>query len=272
MRFCGSLYLWMWQIFRATRLRAVTLYLEACPISRHSGNDCNSEAAGSGYRPDYLVLWLKLLVTFLSSHRQVSRVHWNRSRQVPQTPLSINIHSNFLCVRFEVFTAVTIKNAVFWDVAPCRSCVNRCFGGTYSLRLQGRNIRERGTSVCRWLLRSCTLGSLAPRLLDQCSPGIPASFPSRHVSMPALACYLMAHLHRPLPWPLYWFFMWPTLPPFLVLHSWAFSTSGSFCNHLLTLVHSSRIFLPWRWRRYIPPKRQFTRDLHGATPQKTAFF
>jgi hypothetical protein len=41
-------------------------------------------------------------------------------------------------VRFEVFTAVTMKNAVFWDVAPCRSCVNRRFGGTYRLRLQGR--------------------------------------------------------------------------------------------------------------------------------------
>jgi hypothetical protein len=25
--------------------------------------------------------------------------------------------------------AVTMKNAVFWDVAPCRSCVNRSFGG-----------------------------------------------------------------------------------------------------------------------------------------------
>jgi hypothetical protein len=24
-----------------------------------------------------------------------------------------------------------MKNAVFWDVAPCRSCVNRRFGGTY---------------------------------------------------------------------------------------------------------------------------------------------
>jgi hypothetical protein len=28
-------------------------------------------------------------------------------------------------VGFEVFTAVTMKNAVFWDVAPCRSCVKR---------------------------------------------------------------------------------------------------------------------------------------------------
>jgi hypothetical protein len=27
-------------------------------------------------------------------------------------------------LRFEVFTAVTMKNTVFWDVAPCRSSVN----------------------------------------------------------------------------------------------------------------------------------------------------
>jgi hypothetical protein len=39
-------------------------------------------------------------------------------------------------VRFEVFTAVTMKNGVFWDVAPCRSYVNQCFGGTYRLHLQ----------------------------------------------------------------------------------------------------------------------------------------
>jgi hypothetical protein len=35
------------------------------------------------------------------------------------------------------------------------------------------------------------------------------------------------------------------------------------CSHLLTLVPRSRIFLPWRWRRYVPPKRRFTQDLHG---------
>jgi hypothetical protein len=27
--------------------------------------------------------------------------------------------------RFDVFTAVSMKNAVFWDVAPCRYCVNK---------------------------------------------------------------------------------------------------------------------------------------------------
>jgi hypothetical protein len=34
------------------------------------------------------------------------------------------------CVRFQVFTAVTMKNGVFWDVTPCGSCKNRRFGGT----------------------------------------------------------------------------------------------------------------------------------------------
>jgi hypothetical protein len=33
-------------------------------------------------------------------------------------------------VKFEVFTAVTMKNGVFWDVTPCGSRKNRRFGGT----------------------------------------------------------------------------------------------------------------------------------------------
>jgi hypothetical protein len=48
-----------------------------------------------------------------------------------------------------------IKNAVFWDVAPCRSCVNRHFRGTYRLHLQGRKIHKWGTSMSRWLQTAC---------------------------------------------------------------------------------------------------------------------
>jgi hypothetical protein len=59
-------------------------------------------------------------------------------------------------VTFEVFTPVTMKNAYFRDVAPCRSCVNRRFGGTHRLHLQGRKISERGTSVSRWLQIAAT--------------------------------------------------------------------------------------------------------------------
>jgi hypothetical protein len=43
-------------------------------------------------------------------------------------------------VKFEAFTAVTMKNAVFWDVAPCRYYVNRRLGGMYRLHLQGRKL------------------------------------------------------------------------------------------------------------------------------------
>jgi hypothetical protein len=42
---------------------------------------------------------------------------------------------------FEVFSAATMKDAIFWDVAPCRSCVTRCFGGTYRFHLHGRKVR-----------------------------------------------------------------------------------------------------------------------------------
>jgi hypothetical protein len=38
-----------------------------------------------------------------------------------------NSEDNTLIVRFEVFTAVTMKNAAFWDVTLCRSCKNRLY-------------------------------------------------------------------------------------------------------------------------------------------------
>jgi hypothetical protein len=57
--------------------------------------------------------------------------------------------ADFLVVHSEVI--LLPKNAVIWDMAPCRYCVKRRFGGTYRLRLQGRKIRERGTNVSRWL-------------------------------------------------------------------------------------------------------------------------
>jgi hypothetical protein len=67
-------------------------------------------------------------------------------------------------------------------------------------------------------------------------------------------------IHRPYPSPLCWFPMWPTLPLSLFLYSWLFPTGGLVCSHLLTLVPRSRTFLPWRWRRYVPPKRRLTQD------------
>jgi hypothetical protein len=65
---------------------------------------------------------------------------------------------NYTLVIFEVSTAVTMKHTVFWHMALCGSCMNRRFGGTYRLHLQGRKIHERRTSVSRWL--QCALDTL----------------------------------------------------------------------------------------------------------------
>jgi hypothetical protein len=59
------------------------------------------------------------------------------------------IINQIIFVGFEVFTAVTLKNAIFWDVALCSSCgLNRRFGRTFRLHLQGRkNPRARNQRV-----------------------------------------------------------------------------------------------------------------------------
>jgi hypothetical protein len=49
-------------------------------------------------------------------------------------------------------------------------------------------------------------------------------------------------------------------------------TWAGVCCHLLTLDPRWQVFIPWKWRRYLPQKRRFRQDLHGATSQKMAFF
>jgi hypothetical protein len=50
---------------------------------------------------------------------------------------------------FEVFTAVTMKNVVFCNVALCDSSKNRRFRGWYRLRHQGdKNRRARNNVSC----------------------------------------------------------------------------------------------------------------------------
>jgi hypothetical protein len=55
------------------------------------------------------------------------------------------LHVNFQgACKIEVFTAVTMKNAIFWDVMLCVSCKNRRFGGMYCHHHQGnKNQRAR---------------------------------------------------------------------------------------------------------------------------------
>jgi hypothetical protein len=48
---------------------------------------------------------------------------------------------------FEVFTAVTMKNAVFWDITPYSSCKNRRFEETYRPIIRVTRIGELGTTL-----------------------------------------------------------------------------------------------------------------------------
>jgi hypothetical protein len=61
-------------------------------------------------------------------------------------------------------------------VAPCRSCVNRRFRGAHHLHLQGRKIRERGTSLSSWLQprrRHSSITSNTVQFVSTCCSNVP---------------------------------------------------------------------------------------------------
>jgi hypothetical protein len=70
-------------------------------------------------------------------------------------------------VTFEVLTAVVMKSTIFWDITPCSTMsVDRRFGGTYRLHLQGQKISwARNQRESRW---QAVLLLLRPR--DWCEP------------------------------------------------------------------------------------------------------
>jgi hypothetical protein len=68
-------------------------------------------------------MWTELLAHFV--------IHYIFSKYF------VVLRINFLqSVRSEVFTAMTMKNVVFWDVALCRSCVNRRFLSIWIIRMR----------------------------------------------------------------------------------------------------------------------------------------
>jgi hypothetical protein len=80
-------------------------------------------------------------LTTCSQHEETRQTYLGLNLQLISAPLTV--------LRSTLWITIQTKNAVFWDVPPCRSCVNRRFGGTYRLHLQGSKIREPETSVSR---------------------------------------------------------------------------------------------------------------------------
>jgi hypothetical protein len=82
-------------------------------------------------------------------------IHWEVKRNLNAENYCYRLAQNPLTCRLLLrslnMKITYMKNAIFWDVARCRFCVNWRFGGTYRLQLPDRKIGERGTSVSRWL-------------------------------------------------------------------------------------------------------------------------
>jgi hypothetical protein len=66
-----------------------------------------------------------------------------------------------------MFTAVTMKNAVFWDMTTqCDSCNTRRFGGTHNLLLQGEELLSRSSQrgcTSRWTGKTFLSSNISPR-------------------------------------------------------------------------------------------------------------
>jgi hypothetical protein len=105
------------------RTRGKTRAVPLCPLE--IPHDLNWDRTRAGRPATYR---LNYCTTFYSYH------HHYHHHCLPYNYCRL-YWSNSVHVRFEVFTAVTVKNTVIWNVAPCRSCVNRRFGGTYRLHL-----------------------------------------------------------------------------------------------------------------------------------------
>jgi hypothetical protein len=77
-------------------------------------------------------------------------------------------------VGFEVFTAVVINVAIFWDIAPCGPYVKRRFGRTYQFYLQDLKSSEQAASMQQLAVENpdslITSPSLRYRLRDP--PGV----------------------------------------------------------------------------------------------------
>jgi hypothetical protein len=74
-----------------------------------------------------------------------TKIQFVLHRRHNTSPLQSSASSCY--VRFEVFMAVPIKNAAFWDVTPCGSCESRCFRGTSAHITRVKRIGELGTTL-----------------------------------------------------------------------------------------------------------------------------
>jgi hypothetical protein len=86
---------------------------------------------------NFLILFSYIASKTIPATVRASHIDWTIGSQMALRLLALHNGGALLLrnilnfyVRFQVFTAVAMKNGVFWDVTPCGSCKNRRFGGT----------------------------------------------------------------------------------------------------------------------------------------------
>jgi hypothetical protein len=73
-------------------------------------------------------------------------------------------------VGFDVLTAVVMKSSIFWDITPCNPLrINRRFGGTCRLHIQGRMWQAELCFPPAFTLVSCLACSLTLKTEVTCS-------------------------------------------------------------------------------------------------------
>jgi hypothetical protein len=99
----------------------------------------------------------------------------------------------------------------------------------------------------RILLIECVSRTVRSHNKQRCFPWAPLTCSSLHRKRAVFSVSYELHMYL-------------NMPPGTCLSTWC------------TLVSCSAYFLPWRWKRCVPPKRRLTYGLHGSIPQRMATF
>jgi hypothetical protein len=111
------------------------------------------------------------------------------------TEMVANIESKY--IPFKVFTAVVMKSTIFWDITPCSLLsVNRRFGGTYRLHLQGRRntffrveeIRSRNHLLACWFLAGLISSTLKMEAIGSSETSVDTQRTTRPYTESVLVC------------------------------------------------------------------------------------
>jgi hypothetical protein len=170
---------------------------------------------------------------------------------------------------------IKLKSTIFWDITPCSLLkVNRRFGGTYRLHLQGRKIsRARNQSESRWQATTLTLNGLHGVISQKMVLFITTAVRTSNPTNPLLPPAILRHWR----WKRY-------VPPkrrltFNGLHRVISQKMVLFITTAVRTSNAKNPLLPpailrhWRWRQYVPPKRRLTLNgLHGVMSQKMVLF